>query len=106
MIEIKDISDLIHIRNYVYGAINNSALHKTVAHELNKIQILLDNTIVEHILSVEFKDLIGFEGVDAAVKEARANNNIKQGMSNLKQEGVPVVASAGSKTHLIKPERV
>ena len=104
--EIKDVSDLIHIRNYVYGAINNSALNKKVAHELNKIQILLDNTIVEHVLSAEFKDLIGFDDVDAAVKEAAKNNNIKTGRPGLSQEGIPVVAASSGGPQYIKPERV
>jgi hypothetical protein len=103
--DIKDIVDLIHIRNYVGIAVNNSSIDKKKAHALNDIYILLDKAIIDHILDGDFKELIGFDGVEAAVREAAKNNNIRTGMKTSK-DPVPAVAATSGHPIYIKPERV
>lgn len=103
--DLRDIVDLIQIRNYVMMAVNNSAIDKKRAHALNDIQVLLDRTIVDHILDVDFKNSIGFDDVEAAVLEAAKNNNIRTGMKTGK-ETIPVIAATAGHPIHIKPERV
>jgi hypothetical protein len=103
--DLQEIVNLIQVRNYVLMAVNNSAIDKKKAHALNDIQVLLDKTIIEHILDQDFKDLIGFEGVEAAVRAAALNNNIKTGMKSSK-ESVPAIAATAGHAIRIKPEPV
>ena len=100
------VSDLIHIRNYVMQATNNYNLPKTTAKELNRMMTVLDKKIVQEILSDEFKAIVGFEDVDAIMKEAAINNNIKSGMKSTNTATIPVVSVSGGKAHTIKPEPV
>jgi len=98
--DLKDISDLIQIRNYVMLAINNYNLPKETGSTLNGMLILIDKQITNRLLSDEFKQFIGFENVTKAIKEAREINNIKSGM----KPGTDAVTISGGKTHVIKPQ--
>ena len=105
MTSIAHVAQLIQIQGYVANAINNFALNKATAKELNNTLLMLNNKIVAHVLSDEFKDLIEFENVDEAIKEAMANNNIKTGRKDLQSVSSAVVAT-GNGAQTIKPERL
>jgi hypothetical protein len=94
---IKDLTDLIDIRNYVTMMTNNSMIDKKLIRGLYDMQINLDKYIVEKVLSSEFKKHLGFgdEQMLEAVKEAAKTNNIRTGMkTNL---DTVVVATPGNK---------
>ncbi len=80
--EMKEIIDLISIRNYIQATINgsNSIDRKTVS-ELSGILILADKKILDIILDKEFKSYIKFENVTQAIKSVVKLNNIKSGMT-------------------------
>ena len=94
---IKDLTDLINIRNYVSTAINNSMIDKKIVSELYTMQINLDKKIVNEIVSPEFKRQLGFwdEQMKEVVREAAKTNNIKTGMKP--STDTVVVATPGTK---------
>lgn len=67
--KISEIADLISIRDYVSGSINNFSLKKEHVKELNKTLILLDKMIVEELIGQSFKEKINFKNAETAVKE-------------------------------------
>lgn len=73
----KELTDLIHIREYVINTINNPTLSRSTVKELNGILILLDNKIVSIITGAEFKEYIGYADVQKAIYEAAKITNIK-----------------------------
>lgn len=73
-----NITNLIQIRGYVLNAINNYTLPKETSKTLSKMLTVLDNRIVENIISNDFKELIGFEDAAKMTMEAMKNNNIKR----------------------------
>lgn len=95
---LSEIADLIEIRNYISGAINNFNLKRETSRELQSMLILTDKRISEKLLSENFKEFIGFKDAAAAVIEAAGINNIKSGM---KPSDSTVVIDAG-RAHLIK----
>jgi hypothetical protein len=81
MRSIKDISDLINIRNYVASSVNNFNLKRETTNHLNKVMMLLDRLIINDLNSDQFKSIISFEDADEVVKEVAMNNNIKANLS-------------------------
>lgn len=99
---IKDLTDLIDIRNYVTMMTNNSMIDKKLIRGLYDMQINLDKYIVEKVLSPEFKKHLGFgeEQMMAAVKEAAKTNNIRTGMKP--SSDTVVVAKPGSQQGAVR----
>jgi hypothetical protein len=79
--EFKELIDLISIRNYVAGTINNNpSIDRPTLSELNGMLILTDRKIIEVLKGKEFKDYIGYQGVREAIEEVAKLNNIKSGL--------------------------
>jgi hypothetical protein len=74
------ITQLIEIRNYLGGAINNYSLSKKVVAEYNAMIILLDKMIQEQLMGDEFKQFIKFEDRAKAIQDVAAITNIKSGI--------------------------
>lgn len=85
-LKLKDISDLIKIREYVDVAINTFSIDKKKISSLNGMKILIDKRLVDALLSDDFKTFIDFDNVKAAVQEAARITNIKSGMDNTKEQ--------------------
>ena len=81
MSNIKDIVDLIAIRNYVSNSVNNFSLKREVSNELNSMTILLDKMIIDQLMGKEFKELINFGQASEAVKEVVKTTNLKSSMN-------------------------
>jgi hypothetical protein len=78
--DLREITDLIAIRNHIVNSINNYALARDKVSQLNEMLILLDRRIVDKLLDQDFKDFLGFKDVKKFVQEARENNNIRSGL--------------------------
>lgn len=74
--DIKEISELISIRNYVSESMSNFSIDKSSINTLSGILILLDKKIISALTCDEFKEFIGFSDVKRAVEEVR---NMKLG---------------------------
>lgn len=78
---LSQLNELIAVRNYVNNAINNFNTKKEKLAELSNMLIVLDDLIVNNILSSNFKDQIGYSSEHQAIKDLRIKNNIKSGLS-------------------------
>lgn len=89
---LKDISSLIEIRDYIERTINNYSLAKSSVAELKTMLILLDKKIVTLLIGEEsknpeeertspLKEFLNYaETKDAATREAAINSSIKSGL--------------------------
>lgn len=89
---LKDISSLIQIRDYIERTINNYSLAKTSVAELKTMLILMDKKIVSLLIGEDssnpeepktspLKEFLNYADTkDAAVREAAANSSIKSGL--------------------------
>lgn len=78
--ELKELTDLIAIRQYVVGATNNMTIDRAAVNELNGILILLDKKIVNILRGPSFKDYIGYQDVKQAIEDVVRITNIKSGL--------------------------
>lgn len=79
--DLKELVDLITVRNYVASVINNSSFDRSIVNDLSGMTILLDKKIVATLRTSEFKEYINFQDVKKAISEAINLNNIKSGIS-------------------------
>lgn len=77
MSQLKEVVDLIVIRNYVASSVNNFSLKREVTNELNSMTMLLDKLIIDQLTSKEFKSLIHFDQASEVVKDVAKTTNIK-----------------------------
>jgi hypothetical protein len=80
--ELKELTDLIAIRQYVINAVSFPTTERKMVNELNGIVLLLDKKILGIIADSEFKDYIGYKNVEAAKQAAAKMNNIYSGIEN------------------------
>ncbi len=84
--DLKDITDLIKIRDYVINSIALPTIDRKTVNELNGILLLLDKMIIGMITSPDFKDFVGYTNVQEAKKEAARITNIYSGIENANSE--------------------
>ena len=77
---LKEISDLIQIRQYMCNSISNSNIDKATVNSLNSMIILLDNKIISLLQSESFKTFIDFKDIKKAINEINKDTSIKSGM--------------------------
>jgi len=77
--DLKDISDLITIRQYVVNASNLPSILRAKSNELNDMLMLLDNKIIELILGDQFKQHIDFSNIKNVKEKAIKVMNIYSG---------------------------
>jgi hypothetical protein len=80
--DLKELTDLINVRQYVSSAINNFRIDKPTVGELNGILLLLDKKIINVIKGEKFKKYIGYSDVKKVIEEAVNANNIRSGLKN------------------------
>jgi hypothetical protein len=69
-VKLKELTDLINIRQYVANAIGNPHLDKATINYVNGTLILIDKKIVGILKSDAFKDFIRYDNVKVATQEA------------------------------------
>lgn len=80
--ELKELVDLITIRQYVANSVGNPAIDRGTVTEMNHTLLLLDRKIVNLLKSSQFKEYVDFKDIKQVVKEVADINNIRSGMVN------------------------
>lgn len=78
--DLKELVDLIAIRQYVVNATANPALDRAAVNYLNGSLILLDKKIMTALQSDSFKEYIDYKNVRSAIEEVAKITNIKSGL--------------------------
>jgi hypothetical protein len=78
--DLKELVDLIAIRQYVVNATANPALDRAAVNYLNGALILLDKKIMAELQSDTFKEYIDYKNVRGAIEEVAKITNIKSGL--------------------------
>lgn len=75
--ELKEIVDLITIRQYVANAVGNSSIDRATVNYMNNSLIMIDRKIINLLKEDEFKSYINYENVRQSIQEVRNLNDIK-----------------------------
>lgn len=78
--DLKELTDLIAIRQYVVNSTANPAIDRETVSYMNGVLILLDNKIVSLLKSAEFKEYIDYQNVRQAIEDVVKITNIKSGL--------------------------
>ena len=84
---LKELTDLVTIREYVVGSSGNSALDRKTVTYMNGILLLIDKKIVSLLQGNDFKDYINYKDIGQAIQDVVNNNNIKSGLQRNPQTG-------------------
>jgi hypothetical protein len=79
--DLKELTDLIEIRQYVVNSTGNPAISRETVRDMNGMLILLDNKIMSILLSEDFKEYMGFKDVRKAIEDVARITNIKSGLN-------------------------
>jgi hypothetical protein len=80
--DLKELTDLIEIRQYVVNNVALPTIDRKTVNELNGILLLLDQKIIGILTGPDFKDYIGYQNVAAAKQAAAQITNIYSGIEN------------------------
>jgi hypothetical protein len=83
--DLKEITDLINIRQYVVNSTGNPAIDRATVNAMNGTLILLDKKIMSILTGEEFREYIGYANVRKAIEEIAQITNIKSGLNNPKR---------------------
>lgn len=75
--DLKEITELITIRQYVYNSIANPSIDRGTVGFLNGLLIMIDKKIVGNLSDVQFKEYVSYKDVKKAIQEVAHINNIK-----------------------------
>lgn len=74
---LKELVDLITIRQYVVNSTGNASIDRGTVKVMNGMLILLDNKIMALLQSDDFKQYIGYADVQKAIEDVARITNIK-----------------------------
>lgn len=69
--DLKELSDLITIRNYVLVSVDNFSIDKETSRYMGDLKLMLDQKIIELLKDEKFKNYIGYDSL-AGVKQEMA----------------------------------
>ena len=75
--DLRELKDLISVREYVAMMINNFNTDRVTLNELSGILLLLDKKALSILKSHEFKAYVNYQEAKKAIEEVRNNSNIK-----------------------------
>lgn len=78
--DLKELVDLIAIRQYVVNSTGNGAIDRATVNVMNNMLILVDKKILGLIQSQDFKEYVGYGDIRKAIEEVANINNIKSGL--------------------------
>ena len=82
--DLKELTDLIEIRQYVVNNVALPTIDRKTVNELNGILLLLDQKIIGLLTGPDFKDYIGFKDVRGAKERAAKITSIYSGLRGKK----------------------
>jgi hypothetical protein len=92
----EEITGLITIRNYLFAALNDSAVFDRQTYNyISNIKVLIDKKIMSLLMDEEFKNYIDYGNVKKALKEVTDLNNIKAGLVNGEKQKAVVINEEG-----------
>jgi hypothetical protein len=83
--DLKELTDLINIRQYVVNSTGNPAIDRAAVNAMNGTLILLDKKIMSILMGEDFREYIGYANVRKAIEEIAQITNIKSGLNNPKR---------------------
>lgn len=78
--DLKELVDLIAIRQYVVNSTANPAMDRATVNYMNESLLMLDRKIIELLQSDEFKDYIDYKDIQTVKKQVAEITNIKSGL--------------------------
>lgn len=78
--DLKEITDLITIRQYVVNSTGNPAIDRATVNVMNGMLILIDNKIMKLLQADDFKSYIEYQDVRKAIEDVARITNIKSGL--------------------------
>lgn len=78
--DLKELTDLITIRQYVVNSTANPAIDRETVTYMNGILILIDKKIVTLLKSNDFKEYVDYQNVRKAIEDVARITNIKSGL--------------------------
>jgi hypothetical protein len=85
--DLRELVNLITVRQYVVNSTANPALDKAAVNYMNGALLMIDKKIVELLQGKEFRQYINYGDVRSAIKEVVKNTNIKSGLRRNPQTG-------------------
>lgn len=80
MTDLRELVDLITIRQYVINSTGNPAIDKATVNYMNGMLLLLDKKIIQLLQTENFKDYINYSDVKQAIADVAKITNIKSGL--------------------------
>jgi hypothetical protein len=77
---LKELTDLIAIRQYVVNSTANPAIDRETVNYMNGSLIMIDRKIIALLKSDDFKEYIDYKDVRKAIEEVARITNIKSGL--------------------------
>jgi len=77
---LKELTDLIAIRQYVINATGNPTIDRATVTHMNNTLLLLDKKIIGLLQSDEFKEYINYADIRKAIEDVSRITNIKSGL--------------------------
>jgi hypothetical protein len=78
--QLKELTDLIVIRQYVVNSTANPAVDRKTVNYLNGALLMIDKKIIGLLQSDDFKKYIDYQDVRKAIEEVAHLNDIKSGI--------------------------
>lgn len=78
--ELKEITDLIAIRQYILNSTDNASLDKKVVNYMSKLLLMVDRKIVETLQSDSFKEYVNYQDIAKTLEDVVRMNDIKSGI--------------------------
>jgi len=78
--DLKELVDLINIRQYVVNSAANPAIDRNTVSYMNESLLMIDRKIISLLQSDEFKDYIDYKDIQAVKKQVAEITNIKSGL--------------------------
>jgi len=78
--DLKELVDLIAIRQYVVNSTANPAIDRATVNFMNGALLLIDKKIISILQGTEFKEYINYGDVQLAKQEAANITNIRSGL--------------------------
>ena len=78
--DLKELVDLIAIRQYVVNSTGNPVLNRATVNVMNGMLLLIDKKIINLLEGQDFKEYINYADVQQAKIEAANITNIRSGL--------------------------
>jgi hypothetical protein len=81
--DLKELSDLISIRQYVVNMTAHPTIARKTINEMSDMLLLLDKKIIGIIVGSDFKEFIGYDDVQDVKIQAIKANDMHAGMKRV-----------------------